>query len=76
MADTRGRRMDDAPPLVREVYAEMLRDGCGGLQRLLSQPPQIMRDFLAFYGTVGQSLPRRLYELVYIRIAAVSQCHS
>jgi len=76
MPDPSPRRMDTAPPQVREIYAEMLRDGCGGMLRLLSQPPQIMRDFLAFYGTVGQSLPRRLYELVYIRIAAVNHCHS
>ena len=68
--------MEQAPPQVREIYAEMLRGSSGAVRRLLTDSPELLRSFLEFYGTVGQSLPRRLYELVYIRIAALNHCHS
>jgi alkylhydroperoxidase family enzyme len=76
MADGFRRRMNEAPPEVQEVYAEMQRGTPGGVLRLLTDTPDLLKNFLAHYGIVGQSLPRRLYEMVYIRISAANQCHS
>jgi len=76
MADVSHRRMNEAPPPVREAYEKMLRGTNGGMLKLLACEPGLLGSFLSFFGTVGQSLPRRVYEMVYIRIAAVGQCHS
>ena len=67
--------MDQAPPEVREIYEKMLGGKPGSIQKLLALRPEILRTFLAFYGAVGRALPRRLYEMVYIRVSALNQCH-
>jgi uncharacterized peroxidase-related enzyme len=67
--------MNDAPPEVREIYETALRGKPGSVQKLLAHRPEVLRTFLAFYGTVGRTLDRRLYEMVYIRISSINQCH-
>ena len=67
--------MNDAPPEVREIYENALRGKPGSVQKLLAHRPEVLRTFLAFYGTVGRTLDRRIYEMVYIRISAINQCH-
>jgi alkylhydroperoxidase family enzyme len=76
MADGSRRRMNEAPPEVQKAYEKMRRSTSGGMLKLLTDTPNLLQDFLAHYGIVGQSLPRRLYEMVYIRISAANQCHS
>jgi alkylhydroperoxidase family enzyme len=76
MADGSRRRMNEAPPEVQEAYEKMQRGASGGMLKLLTDTPNLLKNFLAHYGIVGQSLPRRLYEMVYIRISAANQCHS
>ena len=67
--------MNDAPAEVREIYETALRGKPGSVQKLLAHRPEVLRTFLAFYGTVGRTLDRRIYEMVYIRISAINQCH-
>ena len=67
--------MQNAPPEVREIYEKMLGGKPGSVQKLLAHRPEVLRTFLAFYGTVGRALPRRLYEMVYIRVSMVNGCH-
>jgi alkylhydroperoxidase family enzyme len=76
MADGSSRRMNEAPPEVQKAYEKMQRSVSAGMLKLLTDTPNLLKDFLAHYGIVGQSLPRRLYEMVYIRISAANQCHS
>ncbi len=66
--------MENAPPEVRDIYKEMLGGKPGSVQKLLAHRPEVLKTFLAFYGTVGRALPRRLYEMVYIRVSAVNGC--
>ena len=66
----------EAPPEAREIYERMVRGQPGCVPMLLSRPPDVMRSFLAFYGTVGRTLSRRVYELVYLRISIMNQCES
>ena len=35
----------------------------------------MLKNFLAFYASVGRSLDRRLYEMVYIRVSMINECH-
>ncbi len=67
--------MENAPPEVREIYEKMLGGKPGSVQKLLAHRPEVLRNFLAFYGSVGRALPRRLYEMVYIRVSALNGCH-
>ena len=64
----------EAPPEVREIYDRVARGQPGCVPMLLSRPPEVMRSFLAFYGTVGRTLSRRVYELVYLRVSIVNRC--
>ena len=34
----------------------------------------MLKNFLAFYASVGRSLDRRLYEMVYIRVSMINGC--
>ncbi len=67
--------MQDAPPEVREIYETALRGKPGSVQKLLAHRPEVLRTFLAFYGTVGRTLERRIYEMVYIRVSMINGCH-
>jgi alkylhydroperoxidase family enzyme len=67
--------MEKAPPEVRDIYKEMLGGKPGSVHKLLAHRPEVLKSFLAFYGTVGRVLPRRLYEMVYIRVSSVNGCH-
>lgn len=64
----------EAPTEVREVYESLERGQPGCVPMLLSRPPEVMRSFLTFYGTVGRTLSRRVYEFVYLRVSIVNRC--
>ena len=66
--------MDKASPEVREVYEKTLRGKPGNVQKLLAHRPEVLKNFIAFYASVGRSLERRLYELVYIRVSMLNCC--
>ncbi|HLX75079.1 MAG TPA: carboxymuconolactone decarboxylase family protein [Terriglobales bacterium] len=65
----------DASPEVKEIYEQTLKGKPGSIQKTLAHRPQVLKNFLSFYASVGRSLDRRLYEMVYIRVSMVNRCH-
>lgn len=60
---------------VKEIYEKTLRGKPGNAQKALAHRPEMLKNFLTFYASVGRSLERRLYELVYIRVSLINGCH-
>ena len=65
----------NATPEVKEIYDQTLKGSPGNIHKALAHRPQALKTFLHFYPTVGKSLDRRLYEMVYIRVSMVNRCH-
>jgi uncharacterized peroxidase-related enzyme len=63
-----------ATPEVRETYDTTLRGKPGNVQKALAHRPEMLKAFLTFYGSVGCSLDRKLYEMVYLRISFINGC--
>jgi uncharacterized peroxidase-related enzyme len=66
---------ESAPPAVREIYDTTLRGKPGNVQKALAHRPEMLKNFLSFYASVGRSLDRKLYELIYLRISLINECH-
>ena len=66
---------NNAAPEVAEIYEKTLRGKPGNAQKALAQRPEMLKNFLGFYGSVGRSLDRRLYELIYLGASLINQCH-
>lgn len=66
---------EDAPAEVKEIYDKTLRGKPGNVQKALAHRPDMLKAFLSFYGTVGKSLDRKLYELIYIRVSLINGCN-
>lgn len=60
---------------VKEIYEKTLRGKPGNAQKALAHRPEMLKNFLSFYGSVGRSLDRKLYELIYIRVSLINGCH-
>ena len=75
MARIRLLEPDSASPEVREIYDTTLRGKPGNVQKALAHRPEMLKSFLSFYGSVGRSLDRKLYELVYLRVSFINGCH-
>ncbi len=67
--------LEHAPPEVKEIYEQKLKGKPGNAQKALAHRPEMLKNFLAFYASVGRSLDRKLYELIYIRTSMINQCH-
>lgn len=65
---------ESAPPEVREIYDNALRGKPGNVQKALAHRPEMLKNFLSFYASVGRSLDRKLYELIYLRISFINGC--
>jgi uncharacterized peroxidase-related enzyme len=65
---------DAAAPEVREIYEKTLRGKPGNVQKALAHRPEMLRNFLSFYASVGRSLERKLYELIYLRVSLINGC--
>ena len=63
-----------ASPEVREIYDKVLRGKPGNAQRALAHRPELLKNFLSFYASVGRSLDRKHYELIYIRVSLINGC--
>ena len=63
-----------APPEVREIYEKTLRGKPGNVQKALAHRPEMLKNFLSFYASVGRSLDRKLYELIYLRVSFINGC--
>ena len=66
---------DAAVPEVKEIYEKLLRGKPGNAQKALAHRPEMLKNFLGFYASVGRSLDRKLYELIYIRVSLINACH-
>jgi len=66
---------DTASPEVKEIYDKVLRGKPGNAQKALAHRPEMLKNFLSFYSSVGRSLDRKLYELIYIRVSLINGCH-
>ncbi len=64
----------DASPEVKQIYDEKLKGQPGNIQKALAHQPKILDAFLGFYGSIGRSLEKRLYELIYIRVSIINGC--
>jgi uncharacterized peroxidase-related enzyme len=60
---------------VKEIYEKALRGKPGNAQKVLAHRPELLKTFLPFYASVGRSLDRKLYELIYIRVSLINGCH-
>jgi uncharacterized peroxidase-related enzyme len=65
---------DQASPEVKEIYEQKLKSKPGNVQKLLAHRPEMLKNFLSFYASVGRSLDRKLYEMVYIRVSIINGC--
>src|SRR5438270_2930145 len=59
---------------VKEIYEKTLRGKPGNAQKALAHRPEMLKNFLGFYGSVGKSLERQLYELIYLRVSLINGC--
>jgi uncharacterized peroxidase-related enzyme len=66
---------ETASPEVTEIYEKTLRGKPGNAQKALAHRPEMLKNFLPFYASVGRSLDRKLYELIYLRVSLINQCH-
>ena len=65
---------ESAPAEVREIYDNQLRGKPGNVQKALAHRPEMLKNFLPFYASVGRSLDRKLYELIYLRVSLINEC--
>ncbi len=66
---------EQASPEVREIYQQSLKGKPGSIHKLVAHRPQVLKHLVTFYASVGRSLERRLYEMVYIRVSMINACH-
>jgi len=66
---------EQASPEVKEIYEKVLRGKPGSVQKALAHRPEMLKHFLPFYASVGRSLDRKLYELIYIRVSMINGCN-
>ncbi len=66
---------ESASAEVKEIYEKTLRGKPGNAQKALAHRPEMLKNFLSFYASVGRSLDRRLYELIYLRVSFINGCH-
>src|SRR5579872_4480838 len=66
---------ENATPEVKEIYEKALRGKPGNAQKVLAHRPDMLKNFLPFYASVGRSLDRKMYELIYLRVSFINGCH-
>jgi uncharacterized peroxidase-related enzyme len=64
-----------ASPEVKEIYDRVLKGKPGNVQKAIAQRPEVLKNFLPFYASVGRSLDRKLYEQIYIRVSWLNGCN-
>ena len=60
---------------VQQIYEHRLAGKPGSIHKIMAHQPKALTAFIAFYASVGRSLDRKLYDLVYIRVSMLNQCH-
>jgi uncharacterized peroxidase-related enzyme len=66
--------IESATPEVKEIYEKALRGKPGNAQKALAHRPEMLKNFLPFYASVGRSLDRKLYEMIYLRVSFINGC--
>jgi uncharacterized peroxidase-related enzyme len=66
---------ETAPPEVKEVYEQKFKGKPNNAGKALAHRPEMLKNFLGFNASVGRSLERKLYELLYIRVSLINQCN-
>lgn len=66
---------EQASPEAAEIYDKTLRGKPGNAQKSLAHRPELLKNFLSFYASVGRSLDRKLYESIYLRVSLINSCH-
>ena len=66
--------IENASPEVKEIYEKALRGKPGNAQKALANRPDMLKNFLPFYASVGRSLDRKLYEMIYLRVSFINGC--
>ncbi len=66
---------ESASPEVKELYDKVLKGKPGNVQKAMAHRPTALKNFLSFYGSVGGSLDRKLYEEIYIRVSWLNGCN-
>ena len=74
MARIRLVASEGASDEVKEIYEKALRGKPGNAQKALAHRPELLKNFLPFYASVGRSLDRKLYELIYTRVSLINGC--
>src|ERR1700722_14981341 len=74
MARIRLINAEEANPEVKDIYEKTLRGKPGNVQKALAHRPDLLKNFLSFYASVGRSLDRKLYELIYLRVSLINGC--
>src|ERR1700734_2101631 len=65
---------ESASSEVNEIYEKALRGKPGNVHKALAHRPEMLKKFLSFYASVGRSLDRKLYELIYLRVSLINGC--
>jgi uncharacterized peroxidase-related enzyme len=65
---------ESADAEVKEIYEKALRGKPGNVQKALAHRPEMLKNFLSFYASVGRSLDRKLYELIYLCVSLINGC--
>jgi uncharacterized peroxidase-related enzyme len=65
---------EQASPELKEIYEQKLKGKPGSAHKLLGHRPELLKNFLSFYGSVGRTLDRKLYEMVYLRVSMINGC--
>jgi len=60
---------------VKDIYEKTFKGKPGNFQKALAHRPELLKNFLPFYASVGRSLDRKLYELIYLRVSFLNQCN-
>ncbi|HET7890160.1 MAG TPA: carboxymuconolactone decarboxylase family protein [Candidatus Sulfotelmatobacter sp.] len=66
---------ESASAEVKEIYEKPLRGKPGNVQKALAHRPEMLKNFLPFYASVGRSLDRKLYEMIYLRVSLINGCN-
>lgn len=67
-------RPEAATSEVKEIYDTTLRGKPGNAQQALAHRPQMLKNFLSFYASVGRSLDKKLHEMIYLRVSLINGC--
>lgn len=66
---------DQASAEVKQTYDTVLKGKPANVHKAIAHRPDMLAKFLPFYGSVGRSLDRKLYELIYIRVSVINGCN-